>query len=243
MQVRWGIGFDYVLDVGLFVYGGQFDWWPAQCRSSIMAAVIRLYYEFQWFHVAKCIRMIIHRDTLSGRMCWESAMAYIKTLFWRSSWSTEGNTWEQTRVSILSRSCMAALTKALLCSKRASTGNLQFVLTLKLNVEISKWYEFEVDTGFECDKSAVPRDTVIDACVLFALVPFKCSEFLDISTLKMKTLLSTDQEMTSARNAMDVHAHHRGECPSCCRPSWKHSHSAPSLYTLLEMLMFSVFVQ
>jgi hypothetical protein len=64
-----GEGFDYVLDVGLFVYGGQFDWWPAQCRSSIMAAITWLYYELQWFRVAKCIRMIIDREILSGRMC------------------------------------------------------------------------------------------------------------------------------------------------------------------------------
>jgi len=66
---------------------------------------------------------------------------------------------------------MAALTEVLLCSKRASTGNLQFVFILELNVEISKWSEFEVDTGFACDKIAVLRDTVIDACRLFALVP------------------------------------------------------------------------
>jgi hypothetical protein len=64
-----GKGSDYVLDVGVFVYGGQFDWWPAQCISSIMAAIIRLYYEVQWYCVAKCIRMITERDALSGRMC------------------------------------------------------------------------------------------------------------------------------------------------------------------------------
>jgi len=79
-----------------------------------------------------------------------------------------------------------------MCNKHASIGNLQFVFTLKLNVEISEWSEFEVDTGFACDKTAVLRDTVIDACRLFALVPLKCSEFIDISTLKMRTLLSTD---------------------------------------------------
>lgn len=104
------------------------------------------------------------------------------------------------------------LTGALLRSRLATTGNLQFVFTLKLTVEISKWSEFEADNGFACDKSAVLRDTVINARKLFALVPLKCSEFLDISTLKMRIVLSTDQELTSSRNAIDVHGQHHGEC-------------------------------
>jgi hypothetical protein len=122
-----GEGFDYALDVGLFVYvyGGQFGWWPGQCSSSVMAAVIRYIMNLSGsLSLNVSIRMITDLTSLSGRMWWEPVVAYIKALFWFSSWRTERNTREQARLSVLSRSFTAVVTWAVLHSKRASTENL-----------------------------------------------------------------------------------------------------------------------
>ena len=58
-------------------------------------------------------------------------------------------------------------------------------------------------------------------------------------------LLSTDQEMIRARNAVDARIPNfvlNGEL--LYYPYWKHLHSAPADYTLLEMLdVFSLCVE
>ena len=113
-------------------------------------------------------------------------------------------------MSFLSCPCTAAIAGALLHRKPASTGNSEFVFTLKFNVEFSKWSEFEADAGCVCDKTAVIRDMVTHTS-RFEPVPLKCSVFLDISTLKMRTLLSTEQELIAARNAIYAHVQNRDE--------------------------------
>jgi hypothetical protein len=139
-----------------------------------------------------------------------------------------------------------------------SAGNLGFVFTLKFNVEVSKWSEFQLPGGcrlhmrehccaeasyarkllcwgFMCDKTAVLRLHMRENCCAEAsyarkllcwgficdkllcsrtrceagrseLLSLRCSVFLDVSTLKMRTLLSTDQEVIPARYAIDAHA-------------------------------------